>query len=113
MDNNNVSDEQELVESVLQGNTSSASRPAGPSPAGSDFVKDIEAIKNGLASIDDEEPPMGPDEVLVKKDLRHRRRSPQWIEDAPVDWYHSPFVLSFGFVVAIWFLYIFISFLMR
>lgn len=109
--NNHQPDEQDLVESVLQGNADSASRLAGECPACSDFVKDIEAVKNGLLSIDDEEPPLGPEEILVKKDLR--RRFPQWIEDAPVDWYRSPFVLCFGFVAVIWFLYILISFLMR
>ena len=113
MDNNNshVPNEQELVESVLQESAAAVSKLSDRNPASSDFVKDIEAIKNGLASIDDEEPPMGPDEVLEKKDLR--RPFPQWIEDAPVDWYRSPFVLCFGFVVVIWFLYIFISFLMH
>jgi hypothetical protein len=112
MDNNghHQPDEQDLVESVLQGNAGTASRLAGEIPSSSDFVKDIETIKNGLVAIDDEEPPVGPDEILGRKEPR---RFPQWIHDGPVEWYRSPFVLCFGFVVAIWFLYIVISFLMH
>jgi hypothetical protein len=106
-----VHDEEALIESILSG-------AADPLPPGQDdcpecaaIVKDVRKLKNGLASIEDEEPPQ-----LHMEEILQRRTKPlltPWIQDLPGDWYRNPFVMSFGFLMFVLIIYFLTVFVFR
>jgi|WetSurMetagenome_2_1015567.scaffolds.fasta_scaffold126071_2 hypothetical protein len=106
-----VHDEESLIESAL------SARPDAPLPGVSGcpecekLASDVQRLKNGLASIEDEEPPsLSLDEIFRKK------KKPSlipWIQDLPADWYRNPFALTFGFLMFVVALYLLVVFVFK
>jgi hypothetical protein len=95
-------DENDAVATVLDGDVEDLAKLLAKQPSLSAFVKDIQAVKEGLNSIEDiEAPPMS----LRKKTSKRDRRFFASIENFPVEWYKNPYILSFGLVMAILFFY--------
>jgi len=105
-----MQDEQELIESVLQGKSDDVERLVQKFPESAGLVSDIEDLRQGLAAIDDEEPPLH-GEIFLKK--QKSALLPGWLSTLPTDWYLNPFVLCLGMVALLWFLYILIVFVLH
>lgn len=113
MDNErvHVHDEEALIEGVLSGKADALTPNTDECPECAELVKDVQKLKNGLASIEDEEPPalhMG--EILQKKS---KPLLTPWIQDLPGDWYRNPFVLSFGFLMFVLVVYVLVAFVFK
>ena len=105
-----IQDEQELIESVLQGKAADVRQHVRQFPESADLARDLEEIKNGLLAIDDEEPPFLGDKMVKKQPISFLR---DWFSVFPTDWYYNPFILCFALVAFLWFIYIFIVFLLK
>jgi hypothetical protein len=105
-----LQDEQELIESVLQGKSDDVQRLVRKFPEAAGLASDIEDLKQGLCAIEDEEPPLHSG-IFLKK--QNASRIPGWISTLPSDWYLNPFVLCLGMVALLWFLYILIVFVLH
>ncbi len=104
MKNDSVSlpDENTVVETVLEGSDGDIARLLREQPSLSDFAADIKTIKEGLESIEDEEPPPF---SLEKKPPKNDRHLFSQLQDLPLEWYKNPYILTFGFVLAVLFFY--------
>jgi hypothetical protein len=113
MDNKkvHVHDEEALIEKVLAGKAAELPPDQKDCPSCADIVKDIQKLKNGLSSIEDEEPPpLHLDEILKKKP---KPLITPWIQDLPVDWYRNPFIMSFGFLMVVLVIYVLMVFVFK
>jgi hypothetical protein len=104
MNNNSVSlpDENLVVETVLEGDENDISRLLREQPSLSDFAADVKTIKEGLESLEEEEPPPFSLEKKTPKKAPHLFSS---LQDLPLEWYKNPYILTFGFVLAVLFFY--------
>jgi hypothetical protein len=105
-----MQDEQDLIESVLRGKAGDVQRHVRQFPESAGLARDIEELKKGLLSIDDEEPPFHGEDIVKKKKSSFLF---ELLSFLPTEWYLNPFVLCLGLVVFLWFLYIFIVFLIH
>ena len=98
-----------LVETILNGDEEAVSRLIDRHPSFSDFAREVQSVTKGLKAIEDEPPPPLPLEKIMKSSGRPFA----WLQDLPLEWYKNPFVLSFGFIVAIIFFYFCLVFVMK
>ena len=113
MDNKqvHVPDEEALIEKVLSGKVDELLPHLQECPDCARFVKEIQEVKNGLSSIEDEEPPpIRMEKVLTKK---QKPLITPWIQDLPSEWYRNPFVLTFGFLMTLLVLYVLVVFVFK
>ena len=109
-DSSAVHDEDAVVETVLDGNSEDMLELFRKCPSCADFARDIQSVKEGLKSIEeDPAPPFIVESIINKKNDPFFSR----LQDLPVEWFKSPYVLSFGFVMVIVFLYFLIVFLLK
>jgi hypothetical protein len=104
MKNNQVAvpDEDAAIETVLKGSGDDIAKLLSEQPSLADFVKDVQAVKEGLESIEDGEPPPF---SLEKKAEKGDRRLFSRLQDLPLEWYKNPYILTFGFLLAVLFFY--------
>jgi hypothetical protein len=113
MDNKEVHshDEDAIIEKVLAGSTEDLDRHLFGCPECADFIKDIQTLKTGLASIEDEEPPpFHPDQIRKNEP---RKPGMPWIQDIPLELFSNPFVLTFGFFLFALVMYILFAFVFK
>jgi hypothetical protein len=113
MDNKqvHVPDEEALIEKVLSGKVDELLPHLEECPDCARFVKEIQEVKNGLAAIEDEEPPpMHMEKILSKK---QKPLITPWIQDLPSEWYRNPFVLTFGFLMFVLVIYMLVVFVFK
>ena len=103
-------DENVAVETILEGSEEAIGKLLNEQPSLADFVQDVQSIKEGLKSIEDEEPPPF---SLDKKKSKDDRRLFSRLQDLPLEWYRNPYILSFGFVMAVLFFYFMIALLLK
>jgi hypothetical protein len=103
-------DEQTLIDAILTGTIDVWKAHLDSCSDCNAKVQDFIALKKGLFSIENEQPPP------------HCARQPKtktvapaisWIEDISTDWYRNPFVLVFGMISTLFFLYILIVFVFK
>lgn len=113
MDNKqvHVPDEEALIEKVLSGKVDELLPHLEECPDCAGFVKEIQELKNGLAAIEDEEPPPMRMEIVIKK--KQIPLITPWIQDLPNEWYRNPFVLSFGLLIFVLVIYILVVFVFK
>ncbi len=100
--------EKDIIESALCGDSG---KLPGPLDANDEaFAKDILEIKAGLAALEDDEPPRDVFPLAPSKSSHHFG---SWMESLPIDWYANPFVLVFGFFIAMVFLYVVMIFVFK
>ena len=104
-------DEEALIEKVMSGKTDELLPHLRECPDCARFVKEIQEVKTGLSSIEDEEPPP------LRLD-KAKKKSPlplvtPWIQDLPHEWYRNPFILSFGFLMVVLVLYVLVVFVFK
>ena len=91
-------DENIAVETVLDGTDEDIGTLLKEQPSLAEFVQDVQSIKEGLKSIEDEEPP--PFCIDINKRKKDRSLFSR-LQNLPLDWYKNPYILTFGFVMAI------------
>jgi len=98
-----IDKDDEVIEKILAGKIDDIS---GDSDA--DLAATVEKLKAGLLSIEDEDPP----QLTLYKNQNHKEKKSgiAWVQDMTWEWYRNPFVLSFGFLAFVFFLYILIVF---
>lgn len=106
-----VPDEDVLIETVLEGNVQDILPHLEQCQSCAQFVQDIQAVKQELESIEDEDPPPLRMEQFSSKRSRHAHVS--WLENLATDWYKNPIVLCFGLVVFVICMYILITFVFK
>jgi hypothetical protein len=95
-------DESAVVETAFDGTDDEVAELLREQPQLADLVQDVKSIKKGLESLEDEEPPPF---SLEKKAHKNDRRLFSMLQDLPLEWYKNPYILSFGFVLAVLFFY--------
>jgi hypothetical protein len=105
-----VPDEERVIESVLEGKDEDFLKLLAQQPSLINLANDVKSISEGLKSIEDKEPP-----PLSVKNIPEIKRYPffSWLQDLPLEWYKNPYILSFGFVMAIVFLCFFMIVLLK
>ena len=98
-----------LVETILDGDEEAVSRLVKRHPSFSEFAREVRSVTEGLRAIEDEPPPPLP----IEKIMKSTNRPFSWLQDLPLEWYKNPYVLSFGFIVAIIFFYFCLVFVMK
>jgi hypothetical protein len=106
-----VPDEEALIEKVLSGKTDDLLPHLKECPDCARFVKEIQELKNGLSAIEDEEPP--PMRMEKAKKKAQIPLITPWIQDLPSEWYRNPFVLTFGFLMALLIFYVLVVFVFK
>jgi hypothetical protein len=104
-------DEETLIEKVFSGKTDDLLPLLSEHPEYAGFVKDMQELKNGLSSIDDEEPP-----PMRLEKIRKNKKSPLQppeIQFLPSEWYRNPFLLSFGFLIFVLVIYVLLTFVFK
>ncbi len=102
--------EDAAIETVLEGNDDDVLELLRQQPSLTGFVKDIQSVKEGLKSIEEEEAPS----LVIEKIIQKKRRNFfSWLQDLPLEWYKNPFILTFGFVMATIFFYFLIIYLLK
>jgi hypothetical protein len=96
-----------VIEAVLEGCDEDLLKIFQEQPSYSDFARDIQSVKQGLKSIEEEEPPAFPIQSIIAKNSRPLFSR---LQDLPFEWYKNPYLLSFGCVMAIIFFYLFLVF---
>jgi hypothetical protein len=105
-----VENEDVVIDTVLKGDDKDILKLLREQPSYSDFMRDIQSVKEGLKSIEEEEPPAFLVENIIKKNGRPLFSR---LQDLPLLWYKSPYLLSFCFVMAIVFFYLFLEFFLK
>lgn len=103
-------DEDAIVEAVLEGSADKRLRLLSRQPEYMDFARDIQTLTEGLKSIEDEQPPPFAMKKIIGKNDRFLF---SWLTGLPLEWYKNPFILSFGFVLAVIFFYFFMVFFLK
>jgi hypothetical protein len=103
-------DENAVIETILEENDEAVDKLLEKQPALTEFAREVKSIKEGLQSIEDEDPPPL---CLEKKTTQKDRHLFAKIEDLPLEWYKNPYILSFGFLMAIICLYFCIVLLLK
>jgi hypothetical protein len=98
-----------LVETILDGDEEAVSRLVKRHPSFSEFAREVRSVTEGLKAIEEEPPPPLP----IEKIMKSTNRPFSWLQDLPLEWYKNPFVLSFGFIVAIIFFYFCLIFVVK
>jgi hypothetical protein len=106
---NPIQDEDRLIETILNGNDDAVGSLLQKEPGCAQFVHDILSVKEGLQLIEEEPAPA----IDIEKIIRKNNRPPfSRLQDLPLEWFKNPYILSFGFIMAvicIYFLIIFIG----
>jgi hypothetical protein len=103
-------EEDTIVQTILDGNDEDIFSLIREEPSRAGFVQDVQSVKEGLKSIEDEQPPPFVIESIIKKSY-HPFFSR--LGDLPIEWHKNPYILSFGFVMAIVFFYFFTVFFLK
>jgi|GEM_PF-2467624 hypothetical protein len=105
-----IPNEDAVVETILQGTDEDILRLLQEHPSCTDFARDVQSVKDGLKSIEEQQPPP----LLLKSIITSRNNHLfSWLQDLPLEWYRNPYILSFGFVMATVFFYLFIVFFLK
>jgi hypothetical protein len=98
-----VHSEDAVIEAVLEGNDEDLLKILRERPSYADFARDIQSVKQGLKSIEEEEPP-----AILMQNIISKNCHPLFsrLQDLPFEWYKNPYLLSFGCVMAIIFFYL-------
>jgi hypothetical protein len=95
-------EEDVVVETAFEGNDDDIAKLLKEQPQLADLVQDVKSIREGLESLEDEEPPPF---SLEKKAHKNDRRLFSMLQDLPLEWYKNPYILTFGFILAVLFFY--------
>jgi hypothetical protein len=106
-----VPDEDELIETVLEGKVQDILVHLGQCPSCAELVKDIQVVAQGLQAIEGEEPPRLSMEQFSPG--RENKKQGSWLETLACGWYRNPVVLSVGFIVFIVCMYILIAYVFK
>ena len=109
-DSSTVQEEDAVVETVLDGTNEDVLRLLRERPFCAGLAREIQSVKEGLKSIEDEPPPPFVIESIIKKN--YHPFFPR-LGDLPLEWYKNPYILTFGCVMAIVFFYFFIVFYLK
>jgi hypothetical protein len=102
--------EDAVIEAVFEGDEEDLLNILREQPSYSDFAQDIQSVKQGLKSLEGEEPPA----FLIKNFIsKNSRPLFSKLQDLPFEWYKNPYLLSFGCVMAIIFFYLFLMFFLK
>jgi hypothetical protein len=104
-------DEEALIATLLANGVSALTPSVAECPECTKIAQDILRLTEGLAGIEDEEPP--PLRLEELRGTRQKLLGISWIEDFSGDWYRNPFVLSFGFLMFVIVMYFLIAFILR
>ena len=102
-----IRDEDLVVATIFEGSDEDIHKLLSEEPACSEFVHDIQSVKEGLQSIEEEPAPAIDIEKIIKKNNRPLFAR---LQDLPLEWYKNPYILSFGLLMAIICVYFLIVF---
>jgi hypothetical protein len=90
--------EDHLIDTILDGSNEDIGKILREEPACADFVRDIQSLKDGLQSIEEEPAPAISIEKIIRKNDRPLFAR---LQELPLEWYKNPYILSFGFLMAV------------
>jgi hypothetical protein len=109
--NAHTHDEDALIATLLADGVSALTPEVAECPECAKIARDVLQLTEGLASIEDEEPP--PLRLEEPRGTRQNLLGISWIEDFSGDWYRNPFVLGFGFLMFVIVMYFLIAFILK
>jgi hypothetical protein len=103
-------DEEKIIEAILDGNDKAARDLEKQEPSLKNLIGEVKSVTDGLKSIEEVEPPPLPTRTIFNK---KETRQFSWLQNLPLEWYKNPYILSFGFLMAIIFFYFLIAVIVK